>query len=202
MDLPQEDELRKTYRSASDSELLELALSYDSLTQIAQRTLRTEFERRGLEPPELSEEPPSPEYEQLVTVKQYRDLTEAQLAKSALESAGIPAYLRDENTVRMDWFYSNLLGGIRVQVREEDQVAAEALLSQPIPQKIHIDDEIPYEQPLCPRCGSLDVHTQIVNERMMPQPDLTLQVPGRGWRCGACGALRVELADNPPAEEK
>jgi hypothetical protein len=60
-----------------------------------------------------------------------------------LESAGIPCYLRDENAVRMDWFYSNLLGGIRLQVREEDRAAAEALLHQPIPEQAPTDDETP-----------------------------------------------------------
>ena len=73
---------------------------------------------------------PAPEAELLpvVTVQQYRDLTEAQLAMGALESAGIPSYLRDENTVRTQWLWSNLIGGIRLQVREEDRAAAEALL--------------------------------------------------------------------------
>jgi hypothetical protein len=41
----------------------------------------------------------------------------------------------------MDWFYSNLLGGIRLQVREEDRAAAEALLHQPIPEQAPTDDE-------------------------------------------------------------
>ncbi len=38
--------------------------------------------------------------QRLVTVQQYRDLAEAQVAKGVLDSAGIPCYLRDENAVR------------------------------------------------------------------------------------------------------
>ncbi len=139
MDLPKESELAQTYRSASDQELLEISLTYDSLTDEAQRALRAEFERRGLEPPELPDPSPDLDFQKLITVRQYRDLTDAQLAKGVLDSAGILSYLRDENIVRMDWFYSNSIGGIRLQVREEDRASAEALLSQPIPDMIQTD---------------------------------------------------------------
>jgi hypothetical protein len=105
MNLPREDDLAKTYLSASDNELLDLALTYDSLTEVAQNALRAEFAHRGLEPPVIPDPAPDAELLPVVTVQQYRDLTEAQLAMGVLESAGIPCYLRDENTVRMDWFY-------------------------------------------------------------------------------------------------
>jgi hypothetical protein len=143
MDLPRESELLETYRSASDGELLDLALTYDSLTEVAQNALRAEFARRGLEPPVIPDPAPETEMLPVVTVQQYRDLTEAQLAMGVLESAGIPCYLRDENTVRTQWFWSNLIGGIRLQVREEDRPAAEALLNQPNPGQIPVDDETP-----------------------------------------------------------
>jgi hypothetical protein len=91
MDLPREDELAQTYRSASDNELLELALAYDSLTEAAQNALRAEFEHRGLEPPVIPDEPPAVEFHKLVTVQQYRDLAEAQVAKGVLDAAGSPA---------------------------------------------------------------------------------------------------------------
>ena len=143
MDLPRENELLETYRSASDGELLDLALTYDSLTEVAQNALSGEFARRGLEPPVIPDPAPEAEMLPVVTVQQYRDLTEAQLAMGVLESAGIPCYLRDENTVRTQWFWSNLIGGIRLQVREEDRAAAEALLNQPTPGQIPVDDETP-----------------------------------------------------------
>ena len=52
-----------------------------------------------------------------VTLRQFRDLPEALLAKGSLESAGIQVYLVDDNMIRMDWFISNLLGGIKLNVR-------------------------------------------------------------------------------------
>jgi Putative prokaryotic signal transducing protein len=199
MDLPREEELIETYRSASDNQLLELALAYDSLTEHAQTVLRAEFARRGLEPPEIPDEPQAPEFQRLVTVRQYRDLAEAQVAKGVLDSAGIACYLRDENALRMQWVWSNLLGGVRLQVNEKDRAAVEAVLGQPIPEQIQVDGEIPYDQPRCPRCGSLDIHYQAIHERaglasillFVPVP-----IPKRVWLCKDCGAQWREVPDD------
>jgi hypothetical protein len=202
MDLPREDELIQTYRSASDNELLELAVTYDSLTETAQHALRAEFARRGLEPPEIPDEPaaPTPEFQRLVTVEQYRDLAEAQVAKGVLDSAGILCCLRDENTARLDWVWSNLMGGVRLQVNEQDREAAQAVLAQPIPEQIQVDGEIPYDQPRCPRCGSLDIHYQGIHKGaglasiilFVPIP-----IPKRAWICEDCGAQWREVPDLP-----
>lgn len=201
MDLPRENELIRTYRSASDTELLELALTYDSLTDVAQTALRAEFARRGLEPPEIPEPTPEAELLPVVTVQQYRDLAEAQLAMGVLESAGIPCYLRDENTVRVQWFWSNLMGGIRLQVREEDRAAAEALLLQPIPEQIQVDGGIPYEQPRCPKCNSLQIHLQGVDKQTLqasiPASEIPDPAPTSAWRCSSCGTFWLDLRDAP-----
>jgi hypothetical protein len=200
MDLPGQDELIQTYRSASDQELLDLGLTYDSLTEVAQSALRAEFERRGLEPPEIPDESPAPEFQKLVTVTQYRELADALGARGALESAGIPCFLRDENVIRMDWVWSNLLGGIRLQVSEQDLEAAEAVLSQPIPEEIQIDGEVPFDQPRCPRCASLNIHYEAIHKRaglasiilFVPIP-----IPKRAWRCNDCEAHWRDQPDNP-----
>jgi hypothetical protein len=205
MDLPREDELIQTYRSASDKELIELALTYDSLTEVAQGALRAEFASRGLEPPEIPDDPPTAEFQRLVTVQQYRDLAEAQVAKGVLDSAGIPCCLRDENAVRLEWVWSNLLGGVRLQVNEQDREAAQEVLAQPIPEQIQVDGEIPYNQPRCPRCGSLDIHYQAIHERaglasiilFVPIP-----IPKRAWMCEECGAQWREVPDVPQSPPK
>jgi hypothetical protein len=57
-------------------------LDYDSLTVAAQTVLREEFAHRGLEPPLLAEPAPEIGVQSLLTVEQYRDLAEAQLAKA------------------------------------------------------------------------------------------------------------------------
>ena len=61
-------------------------------------------------------------------VKRFRDMPEAQIAESILDSAGIDCFLADENTIRMDWLWSNLLGGFKLMVRPEDLDAATQLL--------------------------------------------------------------------------
>jgi len=51
------------------------------------------------------------------------------LLRMRLEDAGVPAYIRDENTIQMDWLYCNALGGVRVDVCDEDLDAAKAVLA-------------------------------------------------------------------------
>jgi hypothetical protein len=72
-------------------------------------------------------------------VGRYRDSGEAMIAKSMLDSAGIECFLGDENLVRIDWFYSNLIGGIKLMVREEDADTARKLLEQNIPGKFDME---------------------------------------------------------------
>ena len=53
------------------------------------------------------------EQAQFVILRRYRDLPEAVTAKSILDSERIDCFLSDENLVRMDWFWSGLLGGVK-----------------------------------------------------------------------------------------
>jgi hypothetical protein len=45
-----------------------------------------------------------------------------------LESAGIECVLGDGNGIRMDGLWSNLRGGIKLRVRQEDALVASRLL--------------------------------------------------------------------------
>ncbi len=163
--------LAAKYAEMSEKELVELGTQYESLTEAAQVALRAEYGRRGMPAPELADDD-APGFEELVTVRHYRDLPEAIIAKSALESAGIYAFLRDENMVRLDWGYAHVVGGIRLQVRPGDRAVADEVLSQPVPPIIE-GEGVYYEQPSCPVCGSLDVR-------------IFLMDPVR--RCAKCGA--------------
>ena len=44
---------------------------------------------------------------QWIVVKTFSFPYEAQIAKTQLEAFGIPAYIENEHTINMDWFYSN-----------------------------------------------------------------------------------------------
>jgi len=117
MDSPDFDAQRdfaNEYGKKGESELLRLAGSYDTLVDAAQDALRAEFAKRKMEPP-LIEEPGVLEGRGLITIRRYRDLSQAIVPRSALESAGIFCFLQDENFVRIDWGASNAVGGIRLQ---------------------------------------------------------------------------------------
>jgi Putative prokaryotic signal transducing protein len=65
----------------------------------------------------------------MVVVATFSKPEEAHLLRMRLEAGGIQAFLRDENTIQVDWLYSNALGGVRVEVAEEDVAATRELLA-------------------------------------------------------------------------
>jgi hypothetical protein len=150
--------LARVYAAMSKEELKAVAESGDELSLAAQEALLAEASKRGfmltLTPPPSED---AVEFDKFVTLRQFRDLPEALLAKGSLESAGIEALLADDNLIRLDWFYSNLVGGIKLKVRFEDAEAANEILNQPIPETVDVEGVGEYEQPKCPRCQSLDV---------------------------------------------
>ena len=131
--------LAELYAGMEKGELEEIAGDAGSLTQVAREALRSEMLSRGMEAPSLSaaaaeisvkREAPSP-----VMIARFGGVPEALLAKSMLDSAGIESFLGDENLVRLDWFYSNLVGGIKLMVREEDAETARTMLKENIPEE-------------------------------------------------------------------
>lgn len=65
-------------------------------------------------------------------LRRFRDMPEALLAKGKLESAGIECVLGDDNMVRLDWFYSNLVGGVKLMVDAEQFAEASRVLNEPV----------------------------------------------------------------------
>jgi Putative prokaryotic signal transducing protein len=147
---------------------------------------------------------PEPEYRELVTLRRYRDLSEAIIARGAIESAGIFCFLKDENTVRLDWQISNMIGGIRLQVTAADVEAAEAVLASPIPNSIdfagEFQDEPGFEQPRCPGCRSTDITYERSDRKTAMASLFVLGLPlplgAASWTCEKCG-LRWEETDDP-----
>ncbi|HEY6369634.1 MAG TPA: DUF2007 domain-containing protein [Candidatus Sulfotelmatobacter sp.] len=143
--------LAEFYAYQMDGELEKVWSQADDLTDMAREALRAEMARRGLTalaehagavhaPPALPGAPPvkpslvqtlnqdEGEEQGMVTIRKFRDLPEALFAKGSLESAGIECVLLDDNMVRLDWFISNLLGGVKLQVKPEDAAVAEEIL--------------------------------------------------------------------------
>ncbi len=123
--------LAEFYSQQMDGELEKVASQTCELTDVARETLRAELARRGLAPkfveqapmipkkepagPQPGDPPPAqpriedpPEgeldFQRMFTIRRFRDLPEALIAKGSLDSAGIDSVLVNGNMVRLDWF--------------------------------------------------------------------------------------------------
>lgn len=195
------------YQALSELDLLALARTYESLNGQAQPALRSEFARRGLEPPLLEEPDNQPQARHLVTVRRLRDLSEAIVIRGFLESNGIPVYLQDENLVRLDWQVSNFIGGLRLQVEADDEPSALALLEDPIPGHILFsespDQRESFAQPHCPVCHSLEIDFQGTGRKAAITSLYLFAIPlptgPESWLCNHCGARWQADEDDQPA---
>jgi hypothetical protein len=188
--------LAANYAGMTDGELQKLAQSAESLTELAWDALEDEMDHRHLELPDdesLDDGAPREQIEmcELVTIRQFRDLPEALLAKGSLESSGIECFLADDNLVRLDWFISNFIGGIKLNVRSPDVENAQKLLDEPILEGLYVQGVGLYEQPRCPKCQSLDVNFQEL-DRPIAYMSAFLRVPmpvqRPAWHCHGCDA--------------
>jgi hypothetical protein len=220
--------LAEFYSQQMDGELEAVAKQAYELTDLAREALRAEMSRRGravafiehapVTPPPaaLPGDPPEPEppgseisspdgdleLRRMLTIRQFRDLPEALLAKGSLESAGIEAVLTDDNIIRLDWFWSNLMGGIKLKVAPEDAGVANEILDQPIPEGFDAAGVGEYRQPQCPKCQSLDVNFQEVAPAAFLSTALSVPIAfhRRAWRCHCCDAEWEDDGVPGPAE--
>jgi hypothetical protein len=200
------------YSHQLDGELEKIASNAFDLTDVAREVLNEELSRRGLKPVQDIQRTTEPgddeiDAQRLSTVRIFRDLPEALLAKGCLESAGIEAILVDDNMVRLHWFISNLIGGIKLQVAADDLQEATSILDQPIPEQLDLGDAEDYQQPRCPKCGSLDVSFDELNKPLAYGSawiGLPLPIHRKGWICHSCRHQWAEeevdeQTSNPPA---
>jgi hypothetical protein len=66
----------------------------------------------------------------LVTVGVFQFVAEAELMQSSLEDQGIPAYLANDHIIAMDWLLSTAVGGVMLQVANEDAEAAMQIITE------------------------------------------------------------------------
>lgn len=86
--------------------------------------------------------------EAMVTVATYSKPEDAYLAASMLEGNGVPATVRDAEMVSLNWTFSNAIGGVKVDVADEDLEQARELLALARESEGIL---------CCPHCGSHDV---------------------------------------------
>ena len=118
------------------------------------------------------------------TIATFYKPEEAHLLRMRLEAAGIEAFIQDEYMIQMDAFYANAIGGVRVQVADEDLADARDYLMadagiSPEPEELH-----------CPQCGATGVETERFSKRLAflsllltPFPILFFR---RRHRCNTC----------------
>jgi hypothetical protein len=124
--------LATAYAVQTDEELESVAGQGLDLTDVAREVLRAELSKRGLYIGQLegvaTTGEDSAEFRDLVTVRSFFNLAEAELAKGALDAAGIGSFLFDENMGRMYWM--NVVGGVKLRVDAENVAAANLILDQ------------------------------------------------------------------------
>ena len=98
--------------------------------------------------------------EELITIKTYTYPHEVYVERGKLESEGIQTFLKDEATVQVYNFYSNAVGGVKLQVFADDAERAIAILNsvKEIPRTITVFSKKELESSsLCPFCGSENI---------------------------------------------
>ena len=127
----------------------------------------------------------------MITIATFSKPEEAHLLRMQLEAGGVDAYIQDENTVQMNWLYSNAIGGVRVQIGEQDLEAARAIVAAP--QMNESDSELTE----CPECSSTKTAPDELPRRMaflsmlfstvMFGVSFPFAFLRRRWRCADCG---------------
>jgi hypothetical protein len=126
-----------------------------------------------------------------IAVASYSQPVEAHLARTKLESEGIPCVVNDEHLVRVDWFLSNAVGGVKLMVpRTEAQRARDALRPRPRLVAVAGRRATADGETVCPRCRSDDVYYSRYNRRVAGVFILLLGflIPWRDrrWTCTEC----------------
>lgn len=127
----------------------------------------------------------------LVTIATYSFPYEAHIAKSRLDSEGIPAFIADEHTINMQWLYSNAMGGVRLQVPGSYAQEAARILAEN--RESALMEEVGVDVELCPHCGSSDTEFYQIGRRWAFLVFLGINFPlfpvKNGIKCNQCGKI-------------
>jgi hypothetical protein len=96
----------------------------------------------------------------MIDIATFSKPEEAHLLRMRLEAGGVAARIQDENMVQINWLNSNAIGGVRVQVPEDDLSLALEILR---------DEGVAFEpetMPACPQCGSTDTSADELPRRL------------------------------------
>lgn len=129
----------------------------------------------------------------LRTVATYVDPIEANILKARLEAEGIAAFVFDEHLIRMNWLYSNALGGAKVKVHEDRVEAAEEIIQAIEAGEYELsttEDQVPGK---CPYCEAMSVRPSTRSWTVSFLSFFFFHVPipfrRNRWKCDHCGRM-------------
>ena len=147
----------------------------------------------------------------LVTIATFDRMYEASLAKARLESEGIQAFVHGENTARVFTGIGGELGNVQLQVHQDDEASARALLTldeegedeflMSLQAEAAVAEEEDEQEEYishdhCPRCGSDNLFTNDYSLLARLGAILLLGIPflfmKRERECAICG-LKFKL---------
>ena len=66
----------------------------------------------------------------MITIARFSKIEEAYLLRLRLGAGDVDAFILDEYMIQMDWLISNAIGGVRVQIAEEDFERCKQILQE------------------------------------------------------------------------
>ena len=132
-----------------------------------------------------------------VVVRAFTSVPDAHVARSVLDSTGIPTRIADEHLVSADWLYSNAIGGVKLLVPEDRAAEALAVLDA-TPTEIELPPYLAGHEPAagCRACGGEAFEFVVQGRRWAALSWLLVGLQfmpvRKGNRCCNCGAPAVE----------
>lgn len=119
----------------------------------------------------------------LITLGSFEFLADVQIIKGRLEAEGIAVVLKDENTVGVEPFASNALGGIKLQVFKSDKERAETIFNEV--RNYAVDENGTLIQ--CPNCGERKSETHYLRNTLYYK--LFPFFEPKKYRCTSCSFI-------------
>jgi hypothetical protein len=106
--------------------------------------------------------------EDLITVRRFYTVNDAEMAKMLLEAEGISSFIADATLIAMDWFFGNAVGWVKLQVAAPDVDRAAQILAAMGPSEAPDTLSEPEDDSSCLQCGR-------------PMPEGVATCPDCGW---------------------
>lgn len=128
------------------------------------------------------------------TIARFTEPYLAHIVKGRLEAEGVPAVIKDEHIVSMNWLYSFAVGGVKVQVLESDFDRAQLILTKNFLEELSFTREAQLAsspEDICPKCQSFSISGNRYSFWSLI-PSLFFSVPiffrRKKWVCNDCNS--------------